>query len=415
MRILVVSDYYPPYIGGAHRQTQLLARELVKRGHDVHVATYWQPGMPAVENDSGFPVYRIKQLRAILPGANEHQSQLHGTPFPDPVTVWQLGRVIRRVKPEVIHAYGWITFSCAVAMTGLHIPMLITDRDYNFTCATRTMLYNNQICDGPQLGKCLRCSAREMGTAKGWLTTISLVLGQPILLRKTTGAHSVSRYVQRVIRRDLLGSNNDRRLKADVVIHSFRLSSENASDPTDPELKPYLDQLPKEPFMLFVGGLQKRKGVHVLLEAYRQLKTPPPLVLIGYAGLDGPADFPDNVYVLKDFPHPAVMAAWERAMFGVFPSLWAEPLGGVVQEAMSRSRAVIGTKPGGHEDMIIDGETGFLVPMGDAEALASAMQTLIGEAPLRERMGQAAGERSALFLAENAVPQFEAAYRQILG
>jgi glycosyltransferase involved in cell wall biosynthesis len=370
--------------------------------------------MRAVENDSGFPVYRIKQLRAIVPGANERKSQLHGTPFPDPVTIWQLRKVIQQVKPDVIHSYGWITFSCAVAMIGQNIPMLISDRDYNFTCATRTMLYQDQLCGGPQLAKCLRCSAYEMGSAKGWLTALSLYLGWPILLRKTTGVHSVSHHVQRVIRRDLLDSGNGNRIKADVVIPSFRLSSENVSDSSDPALQPYLDQLPKAPFMLFVGGLIKRKGVYVLLEAYQRLQSPPTLVMIGYSGADTPKSFPPNVHVLRDFPHKAVMAAWERALFGVFPSLWAEPFPGVAQEAMSRSRATIGTRPSGHEDVTVDGETGLLVPMGDVDALAKAMQTLIDDAALRERMGKAAGERSAIFLAENSVPQFESAYQQLV-
>ena len=67
-------------------------------------------------------------------------------------------------------------------------------------------------------------------------------------------------------------------------------------------------------------------------------------------------------------------------MFGVFPSKWPEPLATVVHEAMSSGRPVIGTTPGGHEDMIDDGETGFLVPGGDSEALATAMARLIDDA-----------------------------------
>ena len=81
------------------------------------------------------------------------------------------------------------------------------------------------------------------------------------------------------------------------------------------------------------------------------------------------------------------MAMWERALFGVFPSKWPEPLATVVHEAMSNGRPVIGTTPGGHEDMIDDGETGFLVPGGDPDALAAAMARLIDDAALRERLG----------------------------
>ena len=46
MKILLVSDSYPPFIGGAHRQTQLLGQELHRRGHQVSVATVWSRGLP---------------------------------------------------------------------------------------------------------------------------------------------------------------------------------------------------------------------------------------------------------------------------------------------------------------------------------------------------------------------------------
>src|SRR5690348_392311 len=58
LNILLASDHYPPFIGGAHRQTQLLAHELYQRGHRVSVATVWHGGLPAEEADDGIQVYR---------------------------------------------------------------------------------------------------------------------------------------------------------------------------------------------------------------------------------------------------------------------------------------------------------------------------------------------------------------------
>ena len=83
-------------------------------------------------------------------------------------------------------------------------------------------------------------------------------------------------------------------------------------------------------------------------------------------------------------------------MFGVAPSLWPEPFGSVVHEGMSRGRALIGTTPGGHADMIEHGVTGLLVPAGDAAALREAMRSLIAHrrparAPRRRREGALAG------------------------
>jgi len=97
----------------------------------------------------------------------------------------------------------------------------------------------------------------------------------------------------------------------------------------------------------------------------------------------------------------------------VAPSVWPDPLPGVVREAMSKGKAVIATSVGGNTDMINHNETGLLVPPGDVEALAEAMQRLIDAAALRERLGRA-GERSAKqYTASAVLPRFEAIYRQL--
>ena len=174
-----------------------------------------------------------------------------------------------------------------------------------------------------------------------------------------------------------------------------------------------LDQLPTEPFILFIGALRAVKGIKELSTAYERLENPPPLVLIGTVEPDTPASFPPGVHVLTDFPHDAVMAACERCLFGVMPSLLPEPFGTVVCEVMSRGKPVIGTAPGGHTDMIIEGETGILIPRGDSQALTDAMQTLIWNPELRQRFGHAAKIRSRHFDAGVSLPRLERLYTDL--
>src|SRR5690349_4027564 len=133
MKVLIVSDHYPPFIGGAHRQTQLLGRELQRRGHDVIVATGWQVGLPERHDDEGVTVYRLKQLRTWLPWGKKTGKQQHQPPYPDPVTAWQLHRLMASWRPDVVHAYGWIAYSCAAALLGKNIPMLLSGRDYGYS------------------------------------------------------------------------------------------------------------------------------------------------------------------------------------------------------------------------------------------------------------------------------------------
>jgi len=421
LSILIVSDHYPPYIGGAHRQTQLLAHELHQRGHDVNVATVWSGGLPEEEDDAGVRVFRLKQLRTWLPGVVSDRKQRYQPPFPDPITVAGLRRLIRRFKPDVVHAYGWFSYSSALALLGTNIPLLISARDYGYSCATRALVYRGeQPCDGPAFQKCLGCAANLYGAPKGWLAALGVLMGRSLLKHKVRGVHSISAYVQEIMRRDFLGDQaHDQTTSAnaiaEAIIPSFREDDADQHDSEDAQNQSYLDRLPTEKFILYVGALRRVKGVSQLLTAYARLASPPLLVLIGTFEFDSPREFPPGVVVLENVPHRAVMAAWERSLFGVIPSLWPEPLGSVVYEGMSRGKAVIGTTPGGHTDMIVPGETGLLVPAGDIDALTLAMTDLIDQAELRERLGTAAKERSKLFTASVAVPQFERFYQDVIG
>jgi glycosyltransferase involved in cell wall biosynthesis len=199
----------------------------------------------------------------------------------------------------------------------------------------------------------------------------------------------------------------------EVTIPSFQAEPPARPGEEEPDVDAWLARLPEEPFILFVGAFRKVKGLETLFEAYRNLTDPPPLVLMGTFERDSPTDFPPDAVVLTDVPHQAVMASWERAMFGVMPSLWPEPLGATVSEGMSRGRPVIGTQLGGHTDML-DETTGILVPQGDAEALAAAMRELIEDPERREALGRAAAERAKSFAGTNVLPRFEEAYRDTI-
>jgi glycosyltransferase involved in cell wall biosynthesis len=189
---------------------------------------------------------------------------------------------------------------------------------------------------------------------------------------------------------------------AQFVLPSFL--DESRDDDDEAATAFALERLPAEPFLLYVGAFRRIKGIDALFDAYGQLHDPPPLVMVGSFCADGPSELPPNVTALAKIPHAAVMAAWERALFGVMPSLLPEPLGSVVHEAMSRGKPVIGTTPSGHSDMIVDGETGLLVPPGDVFALRRAMETLLAHPDRRERMGRAARERAQQFEAANVLP-----------
>ena len=80
-----------------------------------------------------------------------------------------------------------------------------------------------------------------------------------------------------------------------------------------------------------------------------------------------------------------------------------EGFGVVCAEAMAHGRPVVASGVGGFLDLVVDGETGLLVPPGDAGALRAALERLLGDADLRRRMGAAARKRIRARFAWEAV------------
>lgn len=408
MRVLLLSDFYPPCIGGSERQTQALARELSTRGHEVVVATSRQRGDTPVSMDGTVTVYRLPALTSRIAYPAKSTRRRYPPPFPDPELVFRLRMLVRRFRPGVVHASGWIAYSAAAALLGATTPLLLSVRDYGYLCATRTYLLDGAICTGPSLAKCMRHSASSYGIAKGAAAYVSLRLGRRLLMRKTSILISVSSFV-------------------DYVMHdraTNRLWSSSTASGVVPDMvtsgSPALDaggessiSYPEAPFILFVGALQEHKGLYPLLEAYSRMKTHVPLVLVGTEWPDSPSSFPEGVKVFRNVPHPDVLVGWQRCLFGVVPSVSPETFGNVILEAMEAGKPVVASRIGGIPDVVNDGETGLLVPPNDPDALANAMKSLVEDAELRHRLGTNARARADMYMPARVVVQFEAMYRSV--
>jgi glycosyltransferase involved in cell wall biosynthesis len=105
------------------------------------------------------------------------------------------------------------------------------------------------------------------------------------------------------------------------------------------------------------------------------------------------------------------------AAFDIFvlPSTQPDPFPTVILEAMSAGVAVIATAHGGPLEMIVDGETGLLIPPSDPDALADAIERLVSDPELRKAMGQAARERfKKRFALEPYLNRIQAIYDEVL-
>jgi glycosyltransferase involved in cell wall biosynthesis len=142
---------------------------------------------------------------------------------------------------------------------------------------------------------------------------------------------------------------------------------------------------PAEPAeVLYVGRLSPEKNVDTLLEAVGDLN----LVVAG----DGPLRdrFPHG---LGAVPHAEVERLLERATVVVAPCE-REGFGLAAAEAMAFGRPVVAAAGGALLELVSDGQTGVLVPPRDVAALRAAVERLLADPELRERLGHAARARA---------------------
>jgi glycosyltransferase involved in cell wall biosynthesis len=99
---------------------------------------------------------------------------------------------------------------------------------------------------------------------------------------------------------------------------------------------------------------------------------------------------------------------------GIVPSMWPEPFGIVIIEAMSSGRPVIASRVGGIPDIIRDGEVGLLVSPGDPVELRQAIERVLSDPVLREKMGREAKQQAAAYQADAVVGYIEKIYARLI-
>ena len=153
--------------------------------------------------------------------------------------------------------------------------------------------------------------------------------------------------------------------------------------PSAVELPEHVGEPADPPEVLFVGRLSPEKGILDLVQAANGI----PLTVAG----DGPLR--DRVPDALGFvPHHALPPLYEKAAVVAVPS-HREGFGVACAEAMAYARPVVASAVGGLLDLVVDGETGVLVPPRDVPALRKALERLLADPDLRRRLGEAGRAR----------------------
>lgn len=400
----MLAQFFAPVVGGEERVVENLGRELVRRGHEVSLATLEQERAPAFEVRDGIRIHRIASLSSRAGWLFQDPQRPHVPPVPDPQALAGLRRVVEEERPEVVHAHNWLVHSFVPLKRRSGAALVVSLHDYSLRCATKRLMHEGiRPCTGAAPAKCLACSAQVYGRLKGIPTAVAnWVFGLPER-RAVDMFLPVSRSVAQ--RSGLVERGLPHR-----VVPNFIPASSLRDGGDAPPRRP--DGLPRGDYLLYAGDLTHDKGVDVLLHAHQSLAGPPPLALIGRPYLRDAHPHARNVHVLGTRPHEFVLDAWRSCAVAVVPSLWDEPFGMVALEAMAAGRPVVASDAGGLRDIVSDGQTGLLVRRGDPAAFAHALRRLCDDPELRARMGRAARRRAEVFRADAVVPLVEEVYAE---
>jgi glycosyltransferase involved in cell wall biosynthesis len=407
VKILMITQFFAPVIGGEERVVENLSMELQRRGHQVAVATLQVSGSPEYEVYRGIRVHRIRSLASRAGWLFSDPERRHVPPAPDPEAMLGLKRVLERERPDIVHAHNWLVHSFLPLKRWSRARLVVSLHDFSLVCATKRLMYEGiSPCTGPGPVKCLACSRRVYGGLKGPTTTV-LNWAAGLAERRVVDMFlPISDAVAR--RSGLVGVGLPFRVVPNFVPEAGAETSRNGDH--------WMSQLPAGEFLLYAGDVTLDKGAGVLLDAYAQLENAPPLVLIGRADprVLTPQRLNENVIVLGPWPHEALTQARRRCAVAIVPSVWDEPFGMVALEAMAEGRPVIASNVGGLAELVVGGESGLLVPRRDRSALRAALEALLSDRALRDDMGQAARRRVQAFSARRIVPLVEQAYQDTL-
>jgi glycosyltransferase involved in cell wall biosynthesis len=404
VRLIELTDMYPPVIGGLERFVALLSEELARRGHEVHVVTSEVPDAQAAETSAGVTVHRLPLLyRRLAPGLSQDAARPFHPPAPDPLFRRMLADVVQEVKPDVIHAHAWSVFSC-LARTFPRMPVMVTAHDYSLACARKSLVHKSGTsCPGPSWRRCGPCASSMYGPAKG-NALAAASLASLRLLKNVSTFTAVSDYVANRLS-PIIGQIAGQPVH---TLHSFVPDGlyESGWQAERPAFLPAEDG-----YILYVGQLSRFKGVDVLVDAYRRLPSPPPLVMLGTPHPTSPAleSLPAGVTMRTSIAHQSVIAAMVRAACVVVPSVGPDSLPMTVSEAQNCGVPVIASAVGGIPEQVLDGRTGWLVPAANARALADRLAELLACGDRAQAMGQAGREHGRRFTTAHATGPFEEA------
>lgn len=396
MKICFISNLYPPFIiGGAEISVGRVAEELVKKGHEVFVVTTSPTAKSNIEEIEGVKVYRIAPLNLYPMYQHQKQKKIL-KPFWHVIDLWNphsyviVKNILKKEAPDIVHINNFKGLSLSVfsAVKCLDLPLIFTAHDYSLICPRANLLHGSgEICNSPSKFCVLYNRIQKY-----------LVDNKPDLVT------APSQFVIDKLKEVGLFKG----VKTIKVPLGIELSDEKAEKRYD-----VID-------ILYVGALSRHKGVHILINAFKELKSENIELHIVGKGADAEeikkiAGSDQRIIFHGFVPDEELMQLYQKANVVVVPSIWYDNSPMVIYESFINGTPVIGSGIGGIPELVEVGHNGYLFGAGNVDELKGILEYLIENPYELKRSEEGAFESAKKYGVEEHIRKLEVMYSGFQG
>lgn len=388
MKILQINKFH--YLrGGAERAYFNTAKVLVEHGHDIaffsmnhpkNIASSWSKYFIDFVDYQDKKLNLFKKAETVLKIFYNWQARKN------------LEKLIKKFRPDIAHLhniYHQLSPSIIDILKKYQIPMVMTLHDYKLICPNYNLLSDGKIWEKSKQNKYYKCLADRC---------IDNSFSRSLICVAEAYFHKWLKIYQKI--NIFISPSN-------FLIEKFKEFGFAGQLVYLPNCLLNFDKLIKvkdKEYILYFGRLSQEKGVADLIKAYAKIRqTVKHQLIIAGDGKErkkleqltiklnvfNRVKFIDHQYGDK------LLNLISNATFVVIPSIWQENAPYSIIEAMALTKTVICSKVGGLSELIDDGETGFLYPVGDIDKLANIMEKMLApnQAQALQEIGQRAKEK----------------------
>ena len=340
LKFLLSSTFYPPYhLGGDAVHVKYLAEELAKRGHEVHVihskdAYRLKRGtQKPLKQDSACDCVHVTRIESPLKSLDSLMVYVSGKSF---YFRKKFSKAIKEIRPDVVHHHNISLLGYDILEKKDNYLSLYTAHDYWLICPKSNLLINEEkTCF---VKHCFSCGLKSKRPPQLWRSF-----------------QSFKRAIDSI---DLIISPSDyvrSKIAQEVEVKSVTIPNFAQLPPADISSPEYLN------YFLFVGTLEKHKGILNLLELFRELRNTldAKLIIVGAGSLRihiqdyiKKNSLSDSISLLGFVNCKKLYSLYANTLALILPSTWPENAPLVALEALSVGSPVIASNNGGLPEIV---------------------------------------------------------------